>query len=100
MRTKVKEVDGLDWKDGAVCNGIWRGPLLSDILTRSGLTVSPENGHVHFNCFQTAVQDDTHYGSSIPLSRCLDKSKNVILALDVRVPSPPKQKLDSHRITH
>ncbi|KAF8253032.1 molybdopterin binding oxidoreductase [Wilcoxina mikolae CBS 423.85] len=83
MRTKVKEVDGIDWNDGAVCNCTWRGPLLSDILTHAGLTIPAESGHVHFNCFQTDVQDDDYYGASIPLSRCLDKSKQVILALDM-----------------
>ncbi|KAI5797250.1 Oxidoreductase, molybdopterin-binding domain-containing protein [Pyronema domesticum] len=83
MRTKVKEVDGIDWNDGAVCNCTWRGPLLADVLVRLGLTIKTDVGHVHFNCSQTDVQDDSYYGSSIPLERCLDKTKKIILALDM-----------------
>lgn len=85
MRTAVKEVDGIDWNDGAVCNCTWSGPLLADVLAHIGVTLSPEEeeAHVTFNCFQTDVQDDVFYGGSIPLSRCLDPSKKVLLALDM-----------------
>lgn len=94
MRTKVKEVDGLDWNDGAVCNCTWRGPLLADVLARARPTIALQDeqgrqGHVHFSCYQTDVQDDDYYGSSVPLARCLDRSKKVILALDVRLPTLP-----------
>ncbi|KAA8911316.1 Oxidoreductase, molybdopterin-binding domain-containing protein [Sphaerosporella brunnea] len=82
MRTKVKEVDGIDWNDGAVCNCTWRGPLLADILAKANISMEG-NVHVAFNCFQADCQDDTFYGSSIPLERCMDKSKQVILALEM-----------------
>jgi sulfite oxidase len=84
MRTKVKEVDGIDWKDGAVCNCSWRGPLLADVLAKTDITLEGEV-HIAFNCFVTDCQDDRYYGSSLPLSRCMDKSKKVILAVDVRL---------------
>lgn len=82
MRTEVKEVDGIDWKDGAVCNATWRGPLLADVLETAGITIEGE-AHVCFTCLKTDVQDDQYYGSSVPLSRCLDRSLKVILALEV-----------------
>ncbi|OAX77940.1 hypothetical protein ACJ72_07756 [Emergomyces africanus] len=37
MRTKLKEVVGLDWMDGAVMNCSWRGPRLRDVLLRAGV---------------------------------------------------------------
>ena len=77
-------MDGIDWKDGAVCNCRWSGPLLADVLAHCGLTLPRDaDAHVTFNCHQTDVQDDEFYGSSIPLSRCLDPSKKVLLALDM-----------------
>lgn len=87
MRTEVKEVSGLDWNDGAVCNCTWSGPLLSDVLQRCELELKADNDndswHVSFNCHQTDVQDDEYYGASIPLSRCMDRTKMMILALDM-----------------
>lgn len=32
MRTEIKEVEGIDWFDGAVMNCKWRGPRLRDVL--------------------------------------------------------------------
>ncbi|OJD16938.1 hypothetical protein AJ78_02920 [Emergomyces pasteurianus Ep9510] len=37
MRTKLKEVVGLDWMDGAVMNCSWRGPRLRDVLIKAGV---------------------------------------------------------------
>ncbi|KAL7276256.1 hypothetical protein RUND412_000763 [Rhizina undulata] len=81
MRTKFKEVDGINWKDGAVCNCIWRGPLLADILKKARPTLA--EAHVEFSCFQLRCQDDEYYAGSVSLSRCLDLDKQAILALDM-----------------
>ncbi|KAF2651884.1 sulfite oxidase-like protein [Lophiostoma macrostomum CBS 122681] len=84
MRTKLKEVSGVDWFDGAVMNCKWTGPLLKDVLQASGIDLplsKHPTAHVAFACFQTPVQDDEWYGASIPLSRALDASSSVILAL-------------------
>ena len=119
MRTKLKEVSGIDWYDGAVMNCTWRGPLLGDVLRSAGVvgnslrdrrrdkkqlkegkdmcngvgatstpqTTSPSPSsvdyHVAFASYQTLCQDDTYYGSSIPLARALRPSAEVILALDM-----------------
>ncbi|EEQ89434.1 hypothetical protein RJZ56_001944 [Blastomyces dermatitidis] len=37
MRTKLKEVVGLDWMDGAIMNCAWRGPRLRDVLLKAGV---------------------------------------------------------------
>lgn len=97
MRTLLKEVQGLDWFDGAVMNCAWRGPKLRDVLLAAG--VRDEQGmHVQFACHAVATQEDSYYGASIPLERALREDADVILAMEVLAltltlthhpPSPP-----------
>ena len=85
MRTFLKEVDGVDWGDGAVMNCQWRGPRLRDVLLKAGVKDgSQQQGHVAFACYHTEVQDDSWYGGSIELERGLSEEGEVILALEVR----------------
>ncbi|KAK6347145.1 hypothetical protein TWF696_007225 [Orbilia brochopaga] len=83
MRTKEKEVWGIDWRNGAVMNAEWSGVLLSTVLELAAPTLNPAAGpaHVAFSCYQTPTQDDGYYGGSIPLSRALDPDMEVLLAL-------------------
>jgi sulfite oxidase len=37
MRTRIKEVQRIDWLDGALMNCIWEGPRLRDFLLRAGV---------------------------------------------------------------
>lgn len=89
MRTKIKEVQGIDWSDAAVMNCKWRGPKLSDVLQRAGITLPHETeqkdgaAHVAFACTATPCQEDTWYGASIPLSRALRPDADVLLALEM-----------------
>lgn len=84
MRTLLKEVDGIDWGDGAVMNCMWKGPKLRDILNRAGVNLLDlEKGHVAFACYKTQVQDDDWYGGSIKLERALQDNADVLLALEV-----------------
>jgi sulfite oxidase len=86
MRTKLKEVSGIDWFDGAVMNCKWTGPLLVDVLNKAGINIEEEkrkDAHVAFACYQTATQDDTFYGASIPLSRAANPECAILLALDM-----------------
>lgn len=86
MRTKLKEVHGVDWTDGAVMNCKWKGPRLRDVLMKAQLKdKDPENSllHVAFACFQAPCEDDDYYGVSIELWRAMKMSEEVILALDV-----------------
>jgi len=86
MRTKLKEVQGIDWTDAAVMNCKWSGPRLKDILERAGITNDSDSSsaaHVAFACYSTPCQEATWYGASIPLSRALRPDADVILALSM-----------------
>ncbi|KAI9857042.1 MAG: hypothetical protein M1813_008648 [Trichoglossum hirsutum] len=93
MRTLLKEVDGIDWCDGAVMNVRWRGPRLRDVLNRAGVAIDGDErkrAHIAFACFQTKCQDDEWYGGSIELERGISAEGEVILALDMNdQPLPP-----------
>ena len=82
MRTLLKEVDGIDWQDGAVMNCTWKGPKLRDVLNKAGVNL--KNGHVAFACYKTQVQGDDWYGGSIELTRALRDDADILLALKVQ----------------
>ncbi|KAI1620309.1 sulfite oxidase [Exophiala viscosa] len=85
MRSRVKEVSGIDWGDGAVMNAEWTGPLLRDVLIHAGLSPKTmhEGLHVQMECNATEVQDDEWYGSSVPLDVVMDEEREVVLALEM-----------------
>ncbi|KAI9747966.1 MAG: hypothetical protein M1815_003723 [Lichina confinis] len=84
MRTKLKEVSGIDWGDGAVMNCRWKGPRLRDVLNEAALHVpEPPKAHVSFACHAMPCEDDTWYGGSIPLQRGMREDAEVILALEM-----------------
>jgi len=89
MRTQLKEVQGIDWFDGAVMNCVWKGPRIRDILLMAGVKDDLKEvddswkGHVAFACYEVKCQDDKWYGGSIPLSRALDVLGDCILALEM-----------------
>lgn len=86
MRTMLREVEGVDWGDGAVMNGRWRGPRVRDVLRRAGVRESePEGLHVAFSAYQVKCQDDDWFGGSVPLERCMREEGEAILALEVGV---------------
>lgn len=86
MRTLLKEVEGIDWGDGAVMNCVWKGPRLRDILLHAGVNTSgPKQAHVAFASFQVKCQEDDWYGASIELGRALRADGDVVIALEVRL---------------
>lgn len=106
MRTTMKEVQGIDWRDGAVMNCRWEGPRLRDVLRRAGVVDDDDENyprkeghwaeedkgrktkkrrHVQFGCHQTECQEDGWFGSSIELNRAMSVDAEVILALKVGV---------------
>lgn len=59
---------------------------MKDVLEQAGVTIQKDkykDAHVAFACYQTLCQDDEFYGASIPLSRALDPSSSVLLALSM-----------------
>ena len=90
MRTRLKDVQGIDWFDGAILNAEWEGPLLSDVLKEAGVKINGKQKlHVAFACYQVKTQEDDWYGGSIPLERAMDKWNEVVLALKVSYFSSP-----------
>lgn len=87
MRTVMKEVDGIDWGDGAVMNCKWRGPMLRDVLNEAGVNVRDvKKSHVAFACYKTRVQGYDWYGGSIELDRAMREDADVLLAWEVSLP--------------
>ena len=91
MRTLLKEVQGIDWFDGAVMNCKWKGPRLSDVLLQAGLDFGQSAGaqkHVEFSCHQNPSQETNWYGTSIPLELAMAPDAEVIIALEVTSSRP------------
>jgi sulfite oxidase len=78
---EIKNVQGIEWYDGAVQNCLWRGPLLSDVLRLAGLDT--ESGHVECIAVSEPCEDTSVYGGSVPLTRVLDSDAKCILALSM-----------------
>ena len=95
MRTRLHEVQGIDWFDAAILNAEWEGPLLRDVLLTAGIESQSKELHVAFACYQTKCQDDDWYGGSIPLSRAMDKDAEAVLALKVEWPYAPSSALEN-----
>lgn len=82
MRTRIKEVHGVDWYDGALMNCVFEGPRVGDVLRAAGLEgeTGGKGWHVQF-ASMGKTQEDEWYGGSVPLERVLDRQMDVILAL-------------------
>lgn len=86
MRTLLKEVQGIDWNDGAIMNCAWKGPRLKDILNDAGVEIDDySTGHVEFACYQTSCQEDEWYGASLELGRVMSDDAEILLALEVLI---------------
>ena len=93
MRTRLKEVKGIDWFDGAVMNCLWRGPRLRDVLNMAGIsnelhTEKGYKGHVSCVCDIVPCEDAPDYGGSITLERAMLEDGDCIIALEVRINLP------------
>lgn len=98
MTRHAGKTNGLQWGVGAISNAEWEGVLLRDVLRDAGLKVkdpstvtavsgpsmstssedeadlpSQKDLHVHFNALEA-------YGASIPLTKALDPTGDVLLA--------------------
>ena len=58
---------GLQWGNGAVGNGRWRGVRLADVLKRAGLKTSPTE--VLFNGADTPIGTMPDFQRSIPIAK-------------------------------
>ena len=84
MRTLIKEVQGIDWNDGAIMNCAWKGPRVKDILNEAGVDIEDwKTAHVEFACHQAVCQQDDWYGASLELDRVMADDAEILLALEV-----------------
>ena len=84
MRTLIKEVQGIDWNDGAIMNCAWKGPRVKDVLNEAGVDIGDwKTAHVEFACHQAVCQQADWYGASLELDRIMADDAEVILALEV-----------------
>ena len=63
-------VPGLQWTQGAVGNGRWRGARLSDVLKRAGL--KPSAREILFNGADVPIGAMPDFQRSIPMTKALD----------------------------
>ncbi|KAK5086492.1 hypothetical protein LTS08_004199 [Lithohypha guttulata] len=97
MRTRIKDVSGIDWYDGAVMNCVWEGPRLSDVLRELAgsdevsQTERQQQKHVQFASYGTETQEDKWYGGSVPFERVMDPDMDIVLAVKMNnEPLPPR----------
>ncbi|OBZ71999.1 Sulfite oxidase [Grifola frondosa] len=80
--SSIKKVEGILWYDGVICNARWAGVRLCDVLQSVGVHI--EDGlQVQFASHVTLCQDDSYYGGSIPLSKAMSESGDVLLAFEM-----------------
>lgn len=78
----LKEVNGILWDDGVICNAKWTGARLRDVLQSVGMDAAA-GGQVCFASHVTECQDDTCYGGSIPIAKAMSEEGEVLLAYEV-----------------
>ncbi|XP_040578882.1 sulfite oxidase [Lepeophtheirus salmonis] len=91
-----KPLRGLGWKGAAIGNAEWSGARLTDVLAYYGIKNNDEdtlkkynNFHVQFEGYDVGA-DGKPFGASIPLSRALDPSKDVLLAYEMNGVALPR----------
>ncbi|KAF9638349.1 hypothetical protein BFW01_g9246 [Lasiodiplodia theobromae] len=80
MRTRLREVKGIDWFDGAAMCCVWRGPRLRDVLGAAGVVF--DSSAAAFASHATACQEEGWYGASIPLARAMSAEDEVVVAVE------------------
>ncbi|ORY06334.1 recombinant sulfite oxidase [Basidiobolus meristosporus CBS 931.73] len=79
----VKKVKGVIWGPGTVGNAVWGGARLSDVLKEAGVPMGLASQlHVAFEAYGDS-EEDTCYGSSIPLEMAINPSNDVLLAYEM-----------------
>ena len=87
VEKKKRAVAGLLWEEGTVCNAKWGGAKLRDILLHSKVqsrTDADGEGilHVCFASHVTLCEEDSYYGTSVPLSKIMEEDGDAILAYE------------------
>jgi sulfite oxidase len=86
MTDHAKQTNGLQWTAGAISSAEWEGVKLRDVLADAGLDLQnvPEDAeHAQFTGLEA-------YGASIPISKAIDPSGDVILAFKMNGEDLPR----------
>jgi nitrate reductase (NAD(P)H) len=87
----IKKSKGFNWGSGAVSCAYWKGPLLSDVLLKAGVSRNmPEDKRRWVNFEGADDPSEGKYATCIPLDYAMDPTNDVILAYEMNdVPLPP-----------
>jgi len=84
---KHKDVEGVLWEEGTICNCRWAGVSMREMLLRAGAPDKSDkriqNLHLCFASHVVPCQDDDWFGASIPLGKALDEDGDVLLAYEM-----------------
>ncbi|KDQ57025.1 hypothetical protein JAAARDRAFT_207374 [Jaapia argillacea MUCL 33604] len=79
---KSKKTEGLQWKEGVICNDRWSGVALRSILLSAGIAIPPDGTQLHvlFGSHIAPCQEASYYETSVPLEKVMDEEGDVLLA--------------------
>ncbi|KAK0736010.1 Oxidoreductase, molybdopterin-binding domain-containing protein [Apiosordaria backusii] len=81
MTRHAGKTNGLQWGVGAISNAEWEGVRLSDVLADAGLNTTPDQPEA--NSLHAQFTGAEAYGASIPLSKALSPTGDVLLAFNM-----------------
>ena len=79
---QVRPVKGTSWRPGAISNAKWTGVRLRDVLIAAGYDEKSIAQHVQFEGYDQDMTG-TCYGASIPMSKAISASEDVLLAFQM-----------------
>ncbi|RFU25641.1 hypothetical protein B7463_g10692, partial [Scytalidium lignicola] len=86
MTVHARPTNGLQWTVGAISSAEWEGVMLRDVLVDAGLNTQnlPDHAkHAQFSGLEA-------YGASIPISKAVDPSGDVLLAFKMNGEDLPR----------
>lgn len=83
---KHRDVEGLMWDEGTICNVKWGGVRMRDLLLRAGVRegCNAEDLHLCFASHVAECEESDWFGGSISLKKAMDLEGDVLLAYEVR----------------
>jgi sulfite oxidase len=81
--TKIKAVNGLNWRAAAIGNAEWSGATLNDVLLRAGIDIDKVDcKHVQFEGLDKGPEGST-YGASIPIDLARQLKNEILVAYEM-----------------
>jgi len=86
----LKPIKGVGWGISTISNAVWGGVLLRDVLLEAGVVCADtDNRHVAFEGLDWIADKRAGYGSSIPITKAMNSSEEVLLAWEMNGVSLP-----------